>query len=384
MKITADWLDDPATQDVLNLLTAAGHQAYLVGGCVRNALLGAPVSDLDIATDAHPEKVAALAPKAGFKPVPTGIDHGTITLVRGEAVFEITTFRRDIETFGRHATVAFSKDIHDDACRRDFTMNALYATASGEVLDPVGQGLSDLRQRHVRFVGEAEARIREDYLRILRFFRFTAWYGAPDEGFDAEGLAASAANFAGIETLSKERIGHEIRKLLSAPNPGPAVASMAQAGVLAHVITGADPRALPPLIHLEALHAPGSADWEMRLAALGGENPAEALRLSRNEGKRLSRLRDHIGSMEGAAELGYRLGQADARAVLLLRSALLEQEIDPVSLQNAEIGAQAQFPIRAADLADRFSGPALGAALREREARWIASGFALSRAALLA
>ena len=384
MKITADWLEDETTQAVLRLLNEAGHQAYLVGGCVRNTLLGAPVSDLDIATDARPERVIELAPQGGFKAVPTGIDHGTVTLVREGAVFEITTFRRDIETFGRHATVAFSDDILDDAQRRDFTMNALYLAASGAVLDPIGEGLEDLARRHVRFVGDAEDRIREDYLRILRFFRFTAWYGAPDEGFDPDGLAASAANCAGIGSLSKERIGHEMRKLLAAPDPSRALASMAQTGVLAQVITGANPKYLGPLVHLEELHTPGRTDWLMRLAVLGGEAPDDALRLSRNETRRLARLRDHLGSGEGAAELGYRIGAEDARAVLLLRAALFEAHFDPVSLQNADFGAAAKLPIRAADLADRFSGPALGAALRERESRWIASGFTLSRADLLA
>lgn len=384
MKITADWLEDAATQQVLRLLNGAGHQAYLVGGCVRNAILGMPVSDIDIATDAQPEQVTELAPQGGFRAVPTGFAHGTVTLVRGDAIFEITTFRRDIETFGRHANVVFSNSLADDAQRRDFTMNALYASASGEVLDPVGTGLADLHHRHLRFVGNAETRIREDYLRILRFFRFTAWYGAPENGFDADGLAAAAAHSAGIDTLSKERIGHEMRKLLAAPNPAPAVCTMMQAGILAHVITGADPRALAPLVHLETAYSPDPPDWELRLAALGGTDLAESLRLSRTEAKRQSRLRDQLGTAAGAGELGYRFGLRDSRAILLLRAAMFEQNFDPVSLQKAEFASQAKCPIRAADLAGRFSGPALGAALRDREARWIASGFTLSRAELLA
>jgi poly(A) polymerase len=221
MKVSGDWLTRAETQDVLALLAAPGHRALPVGGCVRNALIGAPVADVDIATDALPETVIGLARAAGLKAVPTGIAHGTVTVVAGGLPFEITTFRRDVETFGRHAAIAFSTRIEEDAARRDFTMNALYACADGTVIDPLG-GLPDALARRLRFVGSAPDRIREDYLRILRFFRFTAWYGDPAEGPDAEGLAACAALADGIDGLSRERIGAEMKKLLSAPDPAPA------------------------------------------------------------------------------------------------------------------------------------------------------------------
>ena len=217
MKIAGEWIEAAHVQQVLHMLTDAGHQAFLVGGCVRNALLGQPVADIDISTDAMPERVVALAGATGLKAVPTGIEHGTITVVAEGVGHEITTFRRDVETDGRRAVVAFSTRIEDDAARRDFTMNALYADATGAVVDPMG-GLADLWARRVRFVGDADERIREDLLRILRLFRFHAWYGDPEEGLDADGLAACAANSAGIETLSRERIGHEMRRLLAAPD----------------------------------------------------------------------------------------------------------------------------------------------------------------------
>ena len=168
--------DDPALQQVLSALSAEGAQALVVGGAVRNALLGEPISDIDIATSARPAEPARLAKAAGLRTVPTGFDHGTITIIADGRGYEATTFRRDVETDGRHAVVAYSDSIEEDARRRDFTMNALYATADGRVLDPVG-GLSDLAARKLRFVGDARARITEDYLRILRFFRFLAWYG---------------------------------------------------------------------------------------------------------------------------------------------------------------------------------------------------------------
>ncbi|MFZ1479437.1 MAG: CCA tRNA nucleotidyltransferase, partial [Paracoccaceae bacterium] len=250
MKVSGQWLERAETQKVCSALRDAGWQALPVGGCVRNALLGVPVADVDIATDARPETVSDLAKKAGFKVVPTGIEHGTVTVIAGGVPYEITTFRRDVETDGRRAVVAFSDRLEDDAARRDFTMNALYALPDGTVIDPLG-GIADLKARRVRFVGDAGTRIREDYLRILRFFRFHAWYGDSGAGLDADGLAACAELSAGIETLSSERLGAEMRKLLAAADPAPAVAAMAQAGVLRQVLPGADHRALAPLVHLE-------------------------------------------------------------------------------------------------------------------------------------
>jgi len=380
MKVSGAWANRAETQAVCAALTRAGHQAFFVGGCVRNDLLGEPVADVDIATDAQPERVIALAGAAGLRAVPTGLEHGTITVISGGEAHEVTTFRRDVETFGRHATVAFSDDIATDAARRDFTMNALYASPEGRVVDPLGTGLADLAARHVRFVGDPAARISEDYLRILRFFRFHAWYGAAEAGVDAEGLAACASLNRGIETLSRERIGAEMRKLLAAPDPAPAVAAMAAAGALARVLPGADARALPVLLHLEGW-SPGP--WLRRLAVLGGADVAERLRLSRAEARDLDSLRSGISSGAGGAELGYRHGAAAATDIVLARAALLESPPPPGWEADIARGAAAEFPVRAADLMPAFEGPALGARLRELESRWVASGFALSRATLL-
>ncbi|HQY42783.1 MAG TPA: CCA tRNA nucleotidyltransferase [Paracoccaceae bacterium] len=379
MKITDDWIGAPPLQQVLACLTAGGHRAYLVGGCVRNALMGLAVSDIDIATDARPDRVVTLAQAAGLKVVPTGIDHGTVTIIAGGAPHEVTTFRQDVETDGRRAVVAYSDRLEEDAARRDFTMNALYADAAGHVIDPLG-GLQDLRARHVRFVGDPNARIREDYLRILRFFRFHAVYGDPDEGPDAEALAACAAHAEGLDHLSRERIGHEMRRLLAARDPAPAVATMQVAGVLAHVLPGADARALAPLIFVEAGLEP---DWLRRLASLGGAAPAAALRLSRDEARRLEVISGLIGAANGPGEMAFRHGADLARDVLFLRAAMLEMPLPMDWCEAIAKGASAIFPVRAADLPD-LSGPALGARLKELEARWIASGFELSRAQLLA
>ncbi|MEM8632705.1 MAG: CCA tRNA nucleotidyltransferase [Pseudomonadota bacterium] len=382
MRISAPWIDAADTRMVMRALRAEGHQTWFVGGCVRNTLLGAPVTDVDIATNARPETTMDLANAAGLRPVPTGLDHGTVTVVAGQSAFEVTTFRKDVETDGRHATVRFSDSIDDDAARRDFTMNALYASAEGDVADPVGSGLSDLRDRRVRFIGAASDRIREDYLRSLRFFRFQAWYGAPERGPDAEALSAISMNLAGLETLSKERVGGEMLKLLAAPDPAPATGTMAQTGVLARVLPGSDPRSLALLVHLED-EADVPPEAIRRLAVLGGADVPAALRLSKALARRLSELRAAAAGPAPASELGYRLGEEIGRDALLLRAALLEHPLPPNAEADLARGAGAVFPVRADDLLPAFQGAELGARLKELEARWIASGFALDKAALL-
>ena len=380
MKISGDWLAHPGTQALCAVLTGAGHQALFVGGCVRNALLGVPVADIDIATDARPEIVSNLAETAGFRVVPTGIEHGTVTVIAQGVAHEITTFRRDVETDGRRAVVSFSTDVAEDAARRDFTMNALYARADGTVLDPLG-GLPDLIARRVRFVGEAEARIREDYLRILRFFRFHAVYGDPDGGIDAEGLAACAANAEGLEGLSRERVGAEMRKLLAARDPAPAVAAMAQSGILSRVLPGSDAKALSILVHLEADLPPR---WQRRLAILGGVNPGELLRLSKAETGSIAAVRDEIGSALTPAALGWKLGAEQAIDTVLCRAAMFESPLPPNWSAEIARGVASALPVTAADLMPALHGPALGKKLHEIEARWLASDLYLRKSDLLA
>ncbi|PKQ12653.1 MAG: CCA tRNA nucleotidyltransferase [Alphaproteobacteria bacterium HGW-Alphaproteobacteria-1] len=381
MRITGDWITRPETRAVCDALTGAGHQALFVGGCVRNALLGAPVSDIDIATDARPDDVVNIVGRAGLKPVPTGIDHGTITVVSGGVPHEITSFRADIETDGRRARVAFGADIAADARRRDFTMNALYARADGTVIDPLG-GMADLTARRVRFIEDPERRIREDYLRILRFFRFHAWYGDPEAGLDPDGYAACAALQTGIGALSRERIGTEMRKLLAAPDPAPALAAMQAAGILQTVLPGAAAAAMALLVHLES-ETDIARNVIRRLALLGGEGVTERLRLSRAEARRLDALRRGLAEDMPAAELGYRHGPDTGADILLLRGALTGTAPDPKAWQDLRKGAEAVFPVKPADLLPSLSGPALGERLRALEARWIASGFTLRREDLL-
>ncbi|MGM0740450.1 MAG: CCA tRNA nucleotidyltransferase [Pseudomonadota bacterium] len=382
MKLTGDWIERPATQAVCRAIEQGGHQALFVGGCVRNAILGAPVHDIDIATDAHPETIMALAEGAGMKPVPTGLEHGTVTVVSDHIPHEVTTFRRDVETYGRHAVVAYSGDVAEDARRRDFTMNALYARPDGTVIDPL-DGLKDLKARYVRFIDDPAQRIHEDYLRILRFFRFHAWYGDPQAGLDADGLAAVAAHLDGLSGLSRERVGAEIVKLLNAADPAPSVAAMRACGVLAIVLPGSDDKALAPLVYLE--QQAGIAPEPMRrLAALGGDGVSGRLRLSKAQSKRLSLLRQEASKVMTAEELGYRHGAEMGVDVLLLRSALLEVPLDPALCDVVAESAQATLPVTPHDLMPEYSGPALGARLAELERLWIDSGFRLTRDELLA
>jgi poly(A) polymerase len=383
----APWLAAPHVRAAIAAMRAGGARIWFVGGCVRNALIGAAASDIDMTTDAAPEDTMRLLIAAGLKAVPTGIAHGTITAVADGHGIEITTLRADVDTDGRRAVVAFTGDIAMDAARRDFTMNALYADPEGRVIDPLG-GLPDLVARRVRFIGVAEDRIREDYLRILRFFRFHAWYGDPGGGIDADGLAACAALADAIERLSRERVGAEMKKLLSAPDPAPAVASMAASGVLLHVAPGANPAALAPLVDVEA-RAGAAPRWQRRAAAMmagaGCDAITESWRLSKAEARGLAALCAALDAGDPPAIAAQLHGDRAARDAGLI--AACATGAAPADL-DAEIarGAAARFPVTARDLmhAGHTPGPGLGAALAGLKAAWIASDLRAGRAALLA
>ncbi|MDO5648753.1 CCA tRNA nucleotidyltransferase [Paracoccus sp. (in: a-proteobacteria)] len=360
---------DPGLNRVLDALERGGR-AWLVGGAVRNSLMGQPIDDIDIATDIPPDQVMTLAAQADLRTVPTGLDHGTITIISNGQGYEVTTLRRDVETDGRRAVVAFTDDLAQDAARRDFTMNALYAGRDGRVIDLVG-GLPDLAARRLRFVGDPAQRIAEDYLRILRFFRLYARYGQLAE---PGAVAACGTLRDGLHQIARERIGAEVKKLLAAPAPGASVALMADTGVLDVVLPGADADALQALLRAE--DAPG--DWPRRLAALSDN--ADALRLSRAE------LRGQTARVQAVAadwsldRAGYELG-ADAGADVALIRASRGAALPADWRDRLARAATARLPLRAADL--DLTGPAVGRALRAAEAAWIDSGFTLSRTELI-
>jgi len=376
VKIDTTWIETGPTALVFDALEAQGHEVFVVGGAVRDAVLGRELGDIDLTTDALPAQMIVACKAAGLKALPTGIEHGTLTILAKGNAHEVTTFRTDVETDGRHAVVAFGGDIQSDAARRDFTMNALYATRSGVVLDPVG-GLSDLMAGRLRFVGVPAARIEEDALRILRFFRFHAWYGAADDGLDAEALAAIAAGQDGLENVSAERVHQELRKLLAAPDPSPAVAAMAATGVLARVLPGGDASALGLLVHLEAGRDPR---WLRRLFVLGGTR--EGLRISRKDQRVLQDIETATGLTTG--EAAWRFSRDVAEDAALVLAASTETALPEDLEQELDHGAAAVFPLGGEDLLKHMSaGRSVGRALRKAQEHWIASGFKASKAVLL-
>lgn len=401
---SSQWLKNAELQRVIDALEAGGGEARVNGGAIRNSLLGEPVSDIDLSTTLLPGAVMEALKAAGIKAVPTGIEHGTVTAVLGGQGFEITTLREDVETFGRHARVEFGTDWHKDAERRDFTMNALYCDRHGEVLDPLG-GLADAKSRTVRFIGLAEDRIREDYLRILRFFRFFAWYG--DGRPDANGLKACGRLRDGLAQVSVERVWHEFRKLLSAPDPGRALLWMRTTGVLTVILPESEKWGIDlvhPLIASERLEG-RKPDPLLRLEAMVRPDPANLHALSgrlRLSGKEAARLQAWAASAdgEGAGDFGtlqkmlYR-GEPDGitdRLKLRLASlrssgAALEETKALASLiRKAEKWKRPDFPVTGAMLMERqvLPGPGMGEVMRRLEAVWIDSGFRLKREELLA
>ncbi|MFN4283783.1 MAG: CCA tRNA nucleotidyltransferase [Alphaproteobacteria bacterium] len=397
------WMASAATRAVLDALAAAGATARFVGGCVRDALLGRRVGDVDIATDAAPEAAIAALEAAGLKAVPTGLAHGTVTAVSGGRGYEITTLRHDVATDGRHATVAFTDDWAADAARRDFTMNALFMDADGTLYDPCG-GLRDAKAAQgywrVRFVGEPAKRLDEDVLRLLRYFRFFAHYDRLPA--DQAALTACRAAAPRLPSLSGERVRQELLKLLAANDPGGACALMAEAEIFPHVLPEAT--ALKRLLALPALERRCGArrDPLVRLAALievdagGAERAAARLRFSNMEKTRLVALAAPelpvFGGLSGAMldRTLYRLGSALTRDLALIawageRANGMADDAAYVRLiAAADCWRPRAFPLKGDDaLRLGLAGPAVGRALAEVEDWWIARGFAPDRAALL-
>lgn len=395
------WIDAPATAAVLDALAAAGAEARFVGGCVRDSLIGRAVKDIDIATDAVPERVVEALDAAGIKAVPTGIAHGTVTAVAKGKPFEITTLRRDVETFGRHARVQFTADWRADAARRDFTINAMFLARDGTLHDYYG-GEEDLRAGRVRFVGDPEARLEEDVLRLLRFFRFHAHYGK--NGLDPAGLAACRKLAPRLATLSAERVWAELRKLLEAPDPGGVLRVMLCEGILGVLLPEA--KEIGRLDRLVALEAAGAnrlpeivrPDPVRRLGALiaagadGAERVAGRLKTSNAERNRLVAIAGSLqappdlGDVRAARRLRYRIPAhmfVDAVLVLWASGAVTAPWEDVLAVAAWKPPA---FPVagRDAGALGLPSGPRVGTLLRAVEAWWIAEDFRPGRAECLA
>ena len=387
------WMTKPQTTAVLDALEAAGGPdcARFVGGCVRNAVIGKPINDVDIATTLTPDQVTKALEAAGIRAVPTGVEHGTVTAVADHQPFEVTTLRRDVETDGRRAVVAFTTDWMEDAMRRDFTLNSLYARRDGTIFDPTGHGVADAKAGRIVFVGEAEQRLREDHLRSLRFFRFLAWYGKGEP--DAEALAAITALKDQVARLAAERISAELLKLLAADDPRAAVRLMAETGVLGVVIPGELNLArLDGLVAIETEQL-FETDAVLRLAALLPDDQlaagklAERLRLSNAERDRIvaalapTPVFKSWMSPREIRRAVYRLGaQAFRDRAKLAWAASNRPAVTPQWRGMIALGegwAPPPFPLTGEDVikAGAPKGPVVGQVLREVEEWWIDHDF---------
>lgn len=370
---------------LLEALNGEGEETRVVGGAVRDAVLGEPIGDVDLATTALPEETMRRGRLAGFKAVPTGIDHGTVTLVDDGVACEVTTLREDVETDGRRATVRFGRDFIADARRRDFTVNALSLDREGTVHDPCG-GLADLAARRIRFIGDAQTRIREDYLRILRFFRFHARYGkgAPD----AEGVRACIAGRDGLAGLSRERVRAELMKLLVGPGAAPALRSMAEAGLLMPMIGR-----VPHLARFEAVTEGGGEGVypAFRLAALAVSVREDALclrdalRLSNDEFDRIERIalaleglsgRGAPATLEQLRHLAHRIGQDAVASGLVLLAGRGAEAAGRAQAMIADLARTPPFRPTGRDVIARGipAGPAVGRVLEAARYAWIERG----------
>ena len=400
-RIAEPWMTAPATVAVMDALEAAGGpgSARFVGGCVRNAVLGLPVDDIDVATSLRPDEASSALRAAKLKVVPTGVEHGTVTAISGRKPFEITTLRRDVSTDGRRAVVAFTDDWTEDARRRDFRLNSLYADRSGRLFDPTGHGVEDALAGRIVFVGRAVERIAEDVLRILRFFRFYAWFGRGEP--DAEALAACIEQRTSLASLSAERVQKELLKLLQAVDPMPATRLMARAGVLAEVLPGAGSLdRLAGLVALDRIEG-RPPDALLRLAALVAADRGDAaqtagrLRLSNAQRERLLALADEgpvpdpAMTLPGARRAIYALGPQAFNDRLRLARAAAPAGQDAADWRALEALAESwrppPFPLSGADVMARGvpEGPRVGEVLKALEAGWIEGDFTADRQALL-
>lgn len=387
--LNADWLSAADTRQVIAALHAARpDSARFVGGCVRNTLMGHAVDDIDIATQLRPEQTLAALETAGLRAIPTGIEHGTITAIIDGKPFEITSLRRDVETDGRRAVVAFTEDWAEDAQRRDFRLNALYAAPDGEIFDPVGGGYEDALAGRVVFIGDGDQRLREDYLRILRFFRFNAWYGA---GIDSEGLAACKRQAAGLTKIARERVWKELKKLFTAPTPRAAIEAMGESGVLDQVLPEHQGVAALHDLELTEQLAGVQPDPMLRLMALlprtavAVQQTQASLRLSNQEAERLTmwaadNLPEPVGmkSQELRATLYWHGKQA-----VVDRAMLAGADVRDL-LAAVRAWRRPDFPITGDDaLAQGLQGREIGEALSRVAKVWVESDFYLEREALL-
>jgi len=358
-----------------------GYKIYFVGGCVRDSILGNPVTDIDMSTTALPDQIIQIAKANNLRAIPTGIKYGTITVISNCKPYQITTFRKDVATDGRHADVLYANDMITDATRRDFTINALYADEDGNVIDPL-KGVNDLYCRIIKFIFNPRKRIIEDNLRILRFFRFHAWYGDPNKNLDPASLNACTHYKSKVGTLSNERIGAEMKKIMSAPNPISSLEAMTMAGVLELVMPNASTSQLSSLLKLENKLQRG-IHWTTRAAIMTSTDLKNIWKISKVDHKKLRNLQKLKAGKDKVSKISYLYGEEFSWQYAILKYVSLNKDIPKNIRAEIKRGANALFPIKSCELINDFKGPELGKRIKDLQHAWINSNFSLTREELL-
>ena len=382
MRIDAPWLHSPMTSLLFDLFNHHKHKLYFVGGCVRDAILGFESHDIDFATSAKPHEMFNIAKSTSINVLPTGIEFGTVTFKMGESSFQVTTFRSDIKADGRYPVVEFTRDLEVDAQRRDFTINSLYCDYDGIVFDPNG-GIVDLENRYVRFIGDPAQRIREDTLRVLRFFRFNTYLGTIFENYDQSAWEAiSAFNAVELEHLSGYRIKNEFFRILASRKPSIGLDAMGKLGLLNHLLPGIDIEYIARMESCEE-HIGLPPDTMRRLACLNGTSICDILPLTREEGSFIKQVELDSKHRKPVEAIAYSSGVNTAITVALLHSIRANKLPSRNLLDRVAKASKQVFPVNPADLLKDFSGSEISGILEILEQKWLDSGFELTREDLL-
>ena len=381
MQINSEWIKNKVTQNILKIFEGADHNAYLVGGCIRNSILNIPVTDIDISTDATPQQTVDLFNRENFKVAPTGFSHGTVTVISEGIPYQITTMRSDQNTDGRHADVVFSDDIKKDAERRDFTINALYADSTGKIINPIG-GLEDFNPLAIKFIGDPNNRIQEDYLRILRFFRFHAQFSELVTQFDKVALDAIKKNQDGLKKLSKERIWSELKKILSTSNPARSLYKMSQLGILEIILENKNVHNIKRFNLIEKKMGL-EPEPIRRLVAITENTEDTFLNLSRKEAKKFSLLKGLLKKKHDPAELVYQFNREIAQSVLAIYTFYKGEKLKLSDIKKIEKACLFPCPITGAQISKYMDGATVGIKIKEAQRVWINSNFKSDEAKIL-
>jgi len=380
-KLENNWLNQASAQCLSKAFKNYGYQALFVGGCVRNSILKVPVTDIDMATDALPETIIKISKENNFKFILTGLTHGTITIIIDKIAYQITTFRNDITNDGRHAKVEFTTSLLLDASRRDLTINAIYCDSYGKIIDPLNV-LEDLNNRVIKFIGDPNKRIAEDYLRILRFFRFQAIYGNEMLEINVPALAACREHKSKLVKLSKERITSELRKLFLSNNPTRTIIKMTDTGILNQLFKNCSINSFISYIEAEKKYKI-KINWIGRLLSLQGSNIEEVLTLTRQELKMIKYTKKAIGQNVPIFEFSYYNGIEYGIMYLLLQHGMKKTTVNKILINKVSSIVTRKFPVTAKDLMPKLKGKKLGDELKKLESQWIKSDFTLNKNQLL-